>query len=122
AMLGHLPESPGSALIPPGSVTPRMGIARIVRERLEPYHRHFVVEMGAYGPGSIARLCRLAPPDIAVVTAVGPAHYERFKSLAAVARTKFELPQAAVARGGKAIVHDQVPPFDDAPPLPQEHP
>ena len=91
-----------------------MGISRIVRERLEPFHRHFVVEMGAYGPGSIERLCRLAPPDIAVVTAVGPAHYERFKSLDTVARTKFELPAAAIARGGKAIVSDAVLAFPDA--------
>ncbi|MDQ0472597.1 Mur ligase family protein [Labrys wisconsinensis] len=113
-ILGHILESTGSAIITPGSVNTPMGIARIVRERLEPYHRHFVVEMGAYGPGSIARLCRLAPPDIAVVTAVGPAHYERFKSLDAVARTKFELPEAAIARGGKAIVNDEVLAFADA--------
>jgi UDP-N-acetylmuramoyl-tripeptide--D-alanyl-D-alanine ligase len=113
-ILGHLLESAGSALITPGSVNTPMGIARIVRERLEPHHRHFVVEMGAYGPGSIARLCRLAPPDIAVVTAVGPAHYERFKSLDTVAKTKFELPAAAIARGGKAIVNDTVLDFADA--------
>lgn len=113
-ILGHLLESAGSALITPGSVNTPMGIARIVREQLEPYHRHFVVEMGAYGPGSIERLCRLAPPDIAVVTAVGAAHYERFKSLDTVARTKFELPTAAIARGGKAIINDAVLVFKDA--------
>lgn len=113
-ILGHILETTGSALMTPGSVNTPMGISRIVRERLEPYHRHFVVEMGAYGPGSIERLCRLAPPDLAVVTAVGPAHYERFKSLDAVARTKFELPAAAVARGGQAIVNDQVLAFEDA--------
>lgn len=113
-ILGHLLESAGSALITPGSVNTPMGIARIVRERLEPYHRHFVVEMGAYGPGSIERLCRLAPPDIAVVTAVGAAHYERFKSLDTVAKTKFELPTAAIARNGKAIINDAVLAFKDA--------
>jgi UDP-N-acetylmuramoyl-tripeptide--D-alanyl-D-alanine ligase len=113
-ILGHILEATGSALITPGSVNTPMGIARIVRERLEPYHRNFVVEMGAYGPGSIERLCRLAPPDLAVVTAVGPAHYERFKSLDIVARTKLELPVAAIARGGKAIISDAVMTFADA--------
>ena len=113
-ILGHILENANSALITPGSVNTPMGIARIVRERLEPWHRYFVVEMGAYGPGSIERLCRLAPPDIAVVTAVGPAHYERFKSLDTVARTKFELPTAALARGGKAIINDAVLAFEDA--------
>ncbi|MDQ0392347.1 Mur ligase family protein [Labrys monachus] len=120
-ILGHLLESAGSALITPGSVNTPMGIARIVRERLEPYHRHFVVEMGAYGPGSIERLCRLAPPDIAVVTAVGPAHYERFKSLDSVARTKFELPAAAIARNGKAIINDAVLAFADAKAFTDDH-
>jgi UDP-N-acetylmuramoyl-tripeptide--D-alanyl-D-alanine ligase len=120
-ILGHLLESTGSALITPGSVNTPMGIARIVRERLEPYHRNFVVEMGAYGPGSIARLCRLAPPDIAVVTAVGAAHYERFKSLDAVARTKFELPAAAIERGGIAIINDEVLAFEDAMSFTQAH-
>lgn len=120
-ILGHLLESAGSALITPGSVNTPMGIARIVRERLEPYHRHFVVEMGAYGPGSIERLCRLAPPDIAVVTAVGAAHYERFKSLDTVAKTKFELPTAAIARGGKAIINDAVLAFKDAKDFTEAH-
>jgi UDP-N-acetylmuramoyl-tripeptide--D-alanyl-D-alanine ligase len=84
-----------------------MGISRVLRERLESRHRFFVCEMGAYGPGSIARLCRLAPPSIAVITAVGYAHYERFKSLDVVAETKLELAHAAVADGGKVIVAEQ---------------
>ena len=80
-----------------------MGIARIVRERLKPEHRYFIAEMGAYGPGSIERLCQLAPPDMAIVTAIGMAHYERFKTLDTVASTKFELAEAAVARGGNVV-------------------
>ena len=55
----------------PGSQTPSEDpavVARIVREQLQPWHRHFVVEMGAYGPGSIARLCRLAPPSLALIS------------------------------------------------------
>ncbi|WP_029010207.1 Mur ligase family protein [Azospirillum halopraeferens] len=107
-ILGHILEMAAPTLITPGSINTPMGISRIVRERLTPRHRYFVVEMGAYGPGSIARLCRLAPPDTAVVTAIGMAHYERFKTLDAVAETKFELADAAVARGGKVIVPDQV--------------
>jgi UDP-N-acetylmuramoyl-tripeptide--D-alanyl-D-alanine ligase len=85
-----------------------MGISRIVREQLGPHHRFFLCEMGAYGPGSIERLCRLAPPDLAIITAIGPAHYERFKSLEAVARTKFELAQYALDRGGKLVVTSDV--------------
>ncbi|ALK08022.1 Mur ligase family protein [Blastochloris viridis] len=113
-ILGHLLSMQAPTLVTPGSINTPMGIARIVREQLAPHHRFFVCEMGAYGPGSVERLCRLAPPDLAIVTAIGPAHYERFKSLDTVARAKFELPAAARARGGIAVLAGQVLGFDAA--------
>jgi UDP-N-acetylmuramoyl-tripeptide--D-alanyl-D-alanine ligase len=121
-ILGHVLEATSSALITPGSVNTPMGIARIVRERLQPWHRHFVVEMGAYGPGSIARLCRLAPPSLALITAIGKAHFERFKSLDTVARTKLELAEAAAQNGGKLITHEDVLSFADAKAFADTHP
>lgn len=94
-ILGHILATAAPTLITPGSVNTPMGVTRIIREKLEPRHKYFVVEMGAYGPGSIARLCALAPPDHAIVTAVGPAHLERFGSLEVTAQAKAELAQAA---------------------------
>jgi UDP-N-acetylmuramoyl-tripeptide--D-alanyl-D-alanine ligase len=113
-ILGHILKTQAPTLITPGSVNTPMGIARIVREELNESHKFFVVEMGAYGPGSIARLCRLTPPDMAVITAIGHAHYERFKTLDAVAETKFELAEAVFAKNdnGKAIVHDRTMRFE----------
>ena len=102
-ILGHVLETAAPTLITPGSVNTAMGIARVVRERLQPHHRYFVVEMGAYGPGSIRRLCALTPPKMGIVTAIGLAHYERFKSLETVAEAKFELAEAAAANGGKVL-------------------
>ena len=107
-ILGHVLETAAPALITPGSVNTAMGIARVIRERLQPHHRYFVVEMGAYGPGSIRRLCALTPPKMGVVTAIGMAHYERFKSLETVAEAKFELAEAAAAAGGKVIAAAEV--------------
>jgi len=121
-VLGHVLDMNAPALVTPGSVNTPMGITRIVRERLEIRHRFFVCEMGAYGPGSIARLCRLAPPDIAVITAVGYAHYERFKSLDVVARTKLELAEAVVAKGGKVVIAEQVLAFEPARSFQVQHP
>jgi UDP-N-acetylmuramoyl-tripeptide--D-alanyl-D-alanine ligase len=103
-ILGHVLETAAPTLITPGSINTAMGIARIIRERLAAHHRYLVVEMGAYGIGSIRRLCELTPPKLGIITAIGKAHYERFKSLDAVAKAKFELAEAARDNGGSAIV------------------
>jgi UDP-N-acetylmuramoyl-tripeptide--D-alanyl-D-alanine ligase len=121
-ILGHILEAASSALMTPGSVNTPMGIARIVREQLQPRHRYFVVEMGAYGPGSIARLCRLAPPALGLITAIGKAHFERFKSLDTVARTKFELAEAVASRHGTLITCDAVLEFAAAKAFAEAHP
>lgn len=103
-ILAHILETQASTLMTPGSVNTEMGIARVVREQLTPDHRFFVCEMGAYGIGSIARLTALAPPSLGVITAIGQAHYERFRTLDTVAKAKFELAEAAVKNSGKVIV------------------
>lgn len=106
-ILGHILKETSPTLITPGSVNTPMGITRIIREELQDNHEYLVVEMGAYGPGSIARLCELTPPDIGMITTIGHAHYERFKSLDTVAETKFELAQAVLEKEGKVIVGDK---------------
>lgn len=112
-ILGHILTTQAPTLITPGSVNTPMGIARIVRERLTPDHRYFLAEMGAYGPGSIARLCALTNPNVAVITAVGHAHYERFKTLETVAKTKFELAEAVRANNGQVIFNADLCRFDN---------
>lgn len=104
-ILAHILSTAVPTLATPGSVNTPLGIARIVREQLMPHHRFFVVEMGAYGVGSIARLCALAPPDLAAITAVGSAHRERFGSEEAVAQAKFEIAEAALSRQGRVVLN-----------------
>ena len=113
-ILGHILKMQAPTLITPGSVNTPMGITRIIREQLEENHKYFVVEMGAYGPGSIELLCRLTPPDFGLITAIGHAHYERFKSLDTVAKAKYELAEAVLERSGKMIVHERTLRFDYA--------
>lgn len=108
-ILNHVLDLNARSFMTPGGVNTPMGIARVIREQLPAEAEYFVVEMGAYGPGSIARLCRLTPPRMGIVTALGPAHYERFKSLDTVARAKFEIGTAALAHPeGRLVVHDSV--------------
>lgn len=105
-MLGHILQNFAPTLITPGSVNADMGIVRTIREQMKPQHKFFIVEMGAYGIGSIARICRLTPPKMSIITAVGAAHFERFKSLEDTAKAKFEIAEAALSRQGKIVIHD----------------
>ena len=68
-----------------GSINTPLGHTRHIRQRLQPAHRYFVAEMGAY-EGSIERLCDLIDPNHAIITSIGLAHNERFKGLDVVAR------------------------------------
>lgn len=106
SILAHILSGAAPTLATPGSVNTEMGITRIVREQLNPDHRYFIVEMGAYGPGSIARLCRLCPPSDGIITAVGWAHYERFKSEQTVFDAKFELADAVRAANGAIVINE----------------
>jgi UDP-N-acetylmuramoyl-tripeptide--D-alanyl-D-alanine ligase len=58
---------------------------------LGPQHEAAVIELGCSDFGEIALLTRLADPDAALVTNVGPAHLEKLGDLAGVARAKGEL-------------------------------
>jgi UDP-N-acetylmuramoyl-tripeptide--D-alanyl-D-alanine ligase len=103
-LLHHILASQFPTLTTPGSVNTPLGISRVIREQLTPAHRFFIAEMGAYGPGSIARLCQLTPPSHAAITGLGEAHYERFKNLETVAQAKFEIAQYTLSRGGKVVL------------------
>jgi UDP-N-acetylmuramoyl-tripeptide--D-alanyl-D-alanine ligase len=103
-IITHILETRASTLMTPGSVNTAMGIARVIREQLRTDHKFFVCEMGAYGVGSISKLTALAPPDVGVITSIGQAHFERFKTLDTVAQAKFELADSVIKRAGKVIV------------------
>ncbi len=62
-----------------------------------------VVEMGMRGAGQVAALAALAPPDVAVITAVGPVHLELLGTIEAVAAAKAEI-LTGLGEGGAAVV------------------
>jgi len=76
--------------------------------RLEPDTEVCILELAMRGFGQIADLCRIARPEIGVVTNVGPAHLELVGSLEGVLRAKGEL-VAALPSGGTAIVPEEFP-------------
>jgi UDP-N-acetylmuramoyl-tripeptide--D-alanyl-D-alanine ligase len=93
--LTHLIASERSVVSSPASFNNRAGLARAVNEHLADGTQVFVAEMGTYGPGEIADLCRWCPPEIAVITAIGPVHLERFGSEERILEAKAEITVAA---------------------------
>jgi UDP-N-acetylmuramoyl-tripeptide--D-alanyl-D-alanine ligase len=103
-LLGQILSAHGPTLISPGSTNTPLGLAQIINAQLQPHHQYFLAEMGAYKIGSIANICTLYPPHACATTAIGAAHYERFKSLAAIAQAEFEVIDATLAHGGPAVL------------------
>ena len=62
-----------------------------------------VVELGMSHAGEIARLARLAEPEVGVVTNVAPVHLEFFPSVDAIACAKRELIDYLSTRGDQAV-------------------
>ena len=104
SMLAHLLQFKAPTLAATGSINTVMGLTRHIRENLVFGHEFMVVEMGAYGIGSIKRLCDFTPPQAAIVTAVGDMHLERFGSLENIFLAKRELAQA-LPPGGVLVVN-----------------
>lgn len=59
--------------------------------RLQKDHRKAVLEMGMNRPGEIARLTKIADPEIGLITNVGRVHLEGLGDIRGVARAKVEL-------------------------------
>lgn len=74
-----------------GNQNTPLGLSRLISTQLTAETEILIVEMGAYGPGDIRELCRIAPPHISVLTGINEAHLERFGSLETTAHTKFEI-------------------------------
>jgi UDP-N-acetylmuramyl pentapeptide synthase len=70
-----------------------------------------VIEMGMRGVGQIAELVELAPPDVAVITAVGPVHLELLGTVEAIAAVKAEI-LGRLGEGDVAVVPNDQPLLD----------
>ncbi len=72
-LVAQVLETAGSTVAPVGSFNNEVGLPRTVLQADEGT-RFLVLEMGMRGGGQIARLCRIAPPDVSVVLNIGSAH------------------------------------------------
>jgi UDP-N-acetylmuramoyl-tripeptide--D-alanyl-D-alanine ligase len=107
-LLEHLLSHHRRVLKTPLSYNTVMGVCRVINEQLEAGCEAFIAEMGAYRRGDIKELCDFVHPTIGILTAIGPQHLERFKTIENVQATKYELIEA-LPSSGVAIFNNDDP-------------
>lgn len=88
----------------PESVNTPVGVARWVLKNLKNDTEIFVIEMGEHYQGDVEELCKLASPDISMVTGINEAHLERMGSLETVVLTIFEI-VSGTKPGGVVVIN-----------------
>ena len=88
-----------------GNLNNEIGLPLMLLQ-LEPHHQRAVLEMGMYALGEITRLAELAQPVVGVITNVAPVHFERLKTIEAIAQAKSELVQALPPSGVAILNYD----------------
>ena len=76
--------------------------------RIQPEHRHAVLELGMSAAGELRDLSRLAQPDVAIITMVAPVHLEFFDSVDAIADAKAEILEG-LGPSGLAVLNGDDP-------------
>lgn len=78
------------------------------------YPEILILEMGIDRPGDMQYLCDIAKPDMVIITAIGSAHIEFFKSLENIIKEKSVLVENVKSDGFVILNHDQVEVLDMA--------
>lgn len=69
---------------------------------------HFVAEMGMRGLGEIQHLTEIAPPQVAVISTIGPSHLEMMGSMEAIQHAKGEILSGLRPNGVAVLNGDNV--------------
>ena len=88
----------------PASFNTPNGILMTINGEKTIFNDYFISEMGAKNIGEIKELCDLVHPKYGILTSVGAAHLESFKTLDNVCKTKFELIES-LPEDGVAILN-----------------
>ena len=106
-LIATLLEDLGPTVATAGSFNTEVGLPLTVL-RATADTRYLVLEMGSRGIGHVAELCRIAPPDLAVVLNVGTAHLGEFGDQATIALAKGEIVEA-LGPDGVAVLNADDP-------------
>ena len=104
-ILNHILSSVSSSMTTARSINTIMGITKVIREELKPSYKYFIVEIGTSSKGKISKICRLVKPKYGILTAIGTAHLENFKTQDAIAREKFDMIKSIIRNDGAYIIN-----------------
>lgn len=90
-LVDHLLREQLALVASPASFNNTAGLSRAVNEHLHDDTEVFVAEMGTYGAGEIRSMCSWVRPDVGVMTAIGPVHLERMRTLDGIVEAKSEI-------------------------------
>ena len=100
-ILTHILEKQYKVCVTPLNYNTEMGITKTILDKLDD-HDIFIAEMGARKKYDIKKVADIVRPDIAIITTIGKAHLESFKTISEIEKTKFELCESLQTEG-KAI-------------------
>ena len=83
----------------PRNLNTEYGLMITINNHLDKYDQVFIAEMGAYTNGEIKTLCDMVHPKYGILTRVGTAHLETFKTRENIQKTKFELIESLPSDG-----------------------
>ena len=83
----------------PKNLNTEYGLMITINNHIDKYDQVFIAEMGAYVPGEIKTLCNMVHPKYGILTKIGTAHLESFKTQENIQKTKFELIESLPSDG-----------------------
>ena len=83
----------------PRNLNTEYGLMITINNHLDKFDDILIAEMGAYRPGEIKTLCDMVHPKYGILTRVGTAHLETFKTRENIQKTKFELIESLPSDG-----------------------
>ncbi len=106
AMIAAILKQSHKVLSPESSMNNDIGLPLTLLKLVD--HEFAVIEMGTNHHGEIAYLTQIAKPDVALITNIGSAHLEAFKTLNGVAAEKSTIFQG-LKQSGIAVVNADDP-------------
>jgi len=83
----------------PESVNTPIGIAKFIETEINSQTQILIIEMGEHYRGDVAEICKVARPDIGIITGINESHLERLHDLKNSIETVFELAQGIKESG-----------------------